>query len=80
MISNDSIKEAIRILNEKVKVLKDKDPNNKVFPLLLRFYQRDFTDWLEPEMDHKEIDERYNENIMNNILDWITTINKILQK
>ena len=78
MIPNESIKKAIETLDSKVRNLKEKHPGHKILQKLSQFYQSVIVVWLEHEMDGKEIDEPYNEAVMNNILDWINIINKIL--
>lgn len=79
--SNIDLDSMVKHLDSKVVELRNKYPKSNSFPYIRKFYNFVIIPWMEEyQLVGKEVENEYDEELKNLILDWINTINRILQK
>ena len=79
--SNLDVERLVNYLDEKVKQLKTKYPDSALIPKMKEFYDVVVIHWMEEyQLDSIEIEDQYDEDMKNKILDRILWIDKILKK
>ena len=79
MPSNDSVNRVIEILDKKILELRKIYPKHELRARLMKFGKNDVANWMEYTINNTEENYDYNEKILNEILDWINRIDKILK-
>ena len=71
----------VQLLSGKVVELRTKYPKSKILVKVQEFYNQSIIPWMEDfKLIGKEMEIAEDEKLKNLILEWITTINKILRK
>ncbi len=79
--SNEDLDSMIKYLDSKVIELKKKYPNSQLLKDVGEFYKSVLDSWMwDFRMDGKEVENEYDEELKNLILEWITKINNVLKK
>jgi hypothetical protein len=73
MTTNEQVHNAIKVLEKRVQEIKNKYGNNPILLSIQNLIGGHIADWLESEMDNN-INDEYNERMMNKILDMIYQI------
>jgi len=79
--SNQDLDSMSSFLSGKVVELRTKYPKSKILVKVQEFYNQSIIPWMEDfKLIGKEMEIAEDEKLKNLILEWITTINKILRK
>ena len=79
--SNEDLDLMIKHLDSKVVELRSKYPQSNSLPKIREFYEFVIIPWMENyHLRGIEVENEYDEEMKNLILNWIGTINKILPK
>jgi hypothetical protein len=76
--SNKDIELLVQYLNSKIIEFRNLHPNSQTLLVTKKFYDEIIIPWMEEfQLTHQEVDQEYDEEMKNKILDLINFLNKI---